>query len=356
MQRVALRVEHSPALSSDLDRLYDATMDGGWKLSGCGLSRGAMSSALFLNEYAASKNLDLGSEIQELFDRGCNSVVAGKTCWLDFADLVLVSQKLSSQEFIEIEPGHFFEDIDKLALAAMAEASNVSGFENSDLGAGLYALRRYKAGAPQFSEALRLFAFKVTSVAQAPVGKGERCNLRYGLPASLLFLSAVVEIGLAELNPLCVARLIDGVCNYVNAQNTTTTNSGFHTGDLGIGYAVLRAGMVFRQDEWINAGLQILVDSARDVLDCGIGSLDLDSGAVGVALVFHKLYSMTGYGIFREVAARARWLSSSAGFTLPGLDIDREYSFYHGVSGIGLATLFWQKSQSEKLDEFVWLL
>ena len=338
--------------TNDLDGLYQMIRRDSWKVSGCGLRHGALSCALFIAQYAAmSKQANLAAEIQELFDRSCNSVVTAKISWLDFADLALVTQMLSSQGFIEIEQDHFFEDIDGLALAAMAGSNKISGFENSDLGAGLYALRRYNAGAAQFSGPLGLFASAACSVENA-----DCCNLRYGLSAPLLFVSAVAEIGLVESSALNLGRLVEGVCNHINAQDSTQFNPGFHTGDLGNGYSLLRAGMSFQREEWICAGLQILIDSARAVLDHGIGSLDIASGAAGIALVFNKLYVLTAYGIFREAAARARWLNLNSGIMLPERDIDREFSFYHGVSGIGLATLFGQKNQSEQLDEFLWLL
>ncbi|WP_234672704.1 lanthionine synthetase LanC family protein [Dyadobacter sp. CY261] len=349
-------------LASDVEQIYQVILKGSWKVSGCGLGQGAFSSALFMSQYARmSKKVDLCTEIQELFDRGCNSVVSGRTGWLDFADLALVAHKLHEQGFIQIEQGVFFEDIDKLALAAIGQPSQIAGFENSDLGAALYAYRRFNNGAAHFSGPVREFASALACGADPAfvgINRDGNENLRTGLSAPLLFVAAAAEIGLVAKNEGVggVGKLVDKICENMYGLSNTHFNPGFLTGDLGKAYAMLRAGMCFQRDEWITAALQILIDCAYSILDHGIGTLDMASGASGIALAFHKLYHLIGYDIFRKAASTARWLGLKAGVIIDDCYIDRGASFYHGLAGIGLSTLYWQHNRPEELDDFLWLL
>lgn len=355
-------MEYPATLASDLEQIYQVILEGSWKVSGCGLGRGAFSCALFMGQYAAGfEQVDLAEQIQELFDRGCNGVVSGKTSWLDFADLVLVATRLCEQGFVQIEQEFFFEDIDKLALAAIANPDQIAGFENSDLGAALYALRRYNTGATHFSGSIKAFASALAAGVEASFVGVTGCgieNLRTGLSAPLLFVSAVAEIGLVDQKEGIggVSAFAERICENVNDLSNTQTDPGFQTGELGKGYALLRAGMCFHRDEWITAGLQILIDCAYSVLDHGVSRLDIASGASGITLAFRKLHQLTGYDIFRDLASKARWLSLKARVLIDDRNIDHGYSFYHGLSGIGLSNLHWQQDRPEELDEFLWLL
>lgn len=358
MQRlVSSNIEYPCVLASDLEQIHQQILSASWKVSGCGLAKGALSCALFMSRYAAMcGRAELTAEIQQLFDRGCNGVVSGKTSWLDFADLALVAQKLSGQNFVQIEQEYFFEDIDKLALAVMAHPGHIAGFENSDLGAALYALRRHRAGAAHFSGPIRQFTSTILAGVDAnATGQGNE-SLQAGLSAALLFVSAAAEIGLVEKSERlgAVSMLAKRICRDV--KGSSQIEHGFQTGGVGKGYALLRAGMCFHNDKWITAGLQILIDCAYSILDQGITTLDVASGAAGMALAFHKVYHLSGYDIFRRIAHQARWLSSKSGVLVDECNIDQGYSFYHGLSGIGLATLHWRQGRPEELNEFVWLL
>jgi hypothetical protein len=359
---VSPNMEYPAVLASDVGQVYQTILDRSWKVSGCGLGQGALSCALFLSQYAASfEKVDLTAKIQELFDRGCHSVVSGKTCWLDFADLALVTHRLSARGFVQIEQAHFFEDIDKLALAAIEHPVRISGFENSELGAVLYALRRFNAGAGHFSGPIMQFASALaTGVSPVFVGPGENGNenLRSGLSAPLLCASLFAEIGLLDDKEGIggISMLVGRVCENVNGLASGQIDPGFQTGELGKGYALLRAGICFQQGEWMTTGLQIVIDCAYAVLDQGIGTLDMSSGAAGVALAFDKLYRLSGYDIFRTVASKVKWLSLKAGVIIDDRNIDHGCSFYYGLSGIGLAALHWQQGRIEELDDLLWLL
>lgn len=347
-------------LASDVAQICKVIRDESWKVSGCGLGQGALSCSLFLGEYAAScSQVDLTDQISQLFDRGCNGVVSGKTSWLDFADLALVAQRLVGLGFIQIENQHFFEDIDKLVVSVLENPSGLGGFENPDLGAALYGLRRLNSGAAHFSEPLRQFTSALVSRVQVPLWdvRGSE-SLRCGGAASLLLVSALAERSLFEksIDIGRVSMLVERLCQHVDSLSDAQTIPGFQTGELGIGYAVLRAGMCFRKDEWLTQGLQILIDCASLTLEHGIGTLDVASGAAGIALAYHKLYLLSGYDIFRSVALGVKWLTLKARVLTDECNIDQGYSFYHGLTGIGLSSLHWQQDRPEQLNEFLWLL
>jgi len=360
MQRIVPCKEASYVLSSDLELICKAILDASWKVSGCGLGHGALSCALFFAEYAASSGqADLNGEIEQLFERGCNSVASGRTCWLDFADLALVAQRLARLGLIQMESHHFFEDIDKLAVSVLKNPCRIGGFENSDLGAALYGLRRLSAGAAHFSAPIKQFASALTSRNEASLlGTSSSENLRFGASASVLLVAALSDRSLIGKNieTSVLAILVEGLYEHVNSLTNAQTDPGFQTGELGIGYAVLRAGMCFHKDEWITRGLQILIDCAYLTLRRGIGTLDMASGAAGIAFAFNKLYRLSGYDIFRSAAAKARWLTLKAGVMADQCNIDQGYSFYYGLPGIGLSTLYAQLNRPEELDELLWLL
>lgn len=359
MQRIVPCHGSPGVLANNVEQICKVIRDEGWKVSGCGLGQGALSCALFLGEYAAScAQVDLTGQIQELFDRGCNGVVSGKTSWLDFADLALVAQRLVGLGFIQIESKHFFEDIDKLAISVLGSPSGLGGFENSDLGAALYGLRRLNSGAAHFSVPLKQFASALAFRVEASlwdVTSSE--SLRCGASAWLLLVSALAEVSLVDKNidEGGISMLVERLCQHVHSLPGKDTIPGFQTGELGIGYAILRAGMCFHKGDWLTQGLQILIDCACLTLERGISTLDVASGAAGIALAYHKLYRLCGYDIFQSVALRARWLTLKAGVLTDERKIDQGYSFYHGLSGIGLSSLHWQQDRPEELDKFLWL-
>lgn len=360
MQRIVPYQGSPGVLANDVEQICQVIREESWKVSGCGLGQGALSCSLFLGEYAAScAQVELTDQIGQLFDRGCNGVVSGQTSWLDFADLALVAQRLVGLGFIQIENRHFFEDIDKLAVSVLESPSGLAGFENSDLGAALYGLRRLNSGAAHFSDPLKQFASALVSRVEAPlwdVTSGE--SLRYGASASLLFVSALADMSLFDqsIDTSRFSMLVEHLCEHVDSLSDAQTNPGFQTGELGIGYAILRAGMCFHKDEWLTRGLQILIDCASLTLARGIGTLDVASGAAGIALAYHRLYLLCGCDIFQRVDLRVRWLTLKARVLTDECNIDQGYSFYHGLAGIGLSSLHWQQDRPEQLNEFLWLL
>uniref|UniRef100_A0A183CSU1 DOT1 domain-containing protein n=1 Tax=Globodera pallida TaxID=36090 RepID=A0A183CSU1_GLOPA len=97
-------------------------------------------------------------------------------------------------------------------------------------------------------------------------------SLRCGDSAYLLFVSALAERGLVDKNIDTggISMLVERLCQH------------------------------------------ILIDCACLTLERGISTLDVASGAAGIALAFHKLHRLCGYDIFQSVASKTRYRAFDA--------------------------------------------
>lgn len=366
MQQMITAVSRGPAMVKGLVQIHGAIVKGSWKLSGCSLSQGALSCALFIEKYARFQQIGEDVELpRELFDIGCSSLAVEKSSWIDLADLALVCHRFSDRRILEVKPEYFFEDIDPLAVRAMQQAGPLSGFKSPRMGAALYALRRLTGGCSDFSWPVTALTAAITMGGLSAFGADDadlQQKARYGLAdghaAPVLFAAAASELGLldSQLPITGISWRVQHILSSVNDDKSFQMDLGWHYGELGKAYAVLRAGMAFENKAWIGAAMQILICCAHQILDQGISHLDIASGAAGAALVFQKVHRITGQSIFEDVAARIQWLLNRATLPVDEQNFDSGYSFYHGIAGIGLAIIAGTSPQDQEVEELLWLL
>lgn len=107
---------------------------------------------------------------------------------------------------------------------------------------------------------------------------------------------------------ISVADIIDKLAQLVllkyDALEITENTPSFQDGDLGIGYALLRAGQVFHNAIFSDKGEQILERCAYVFLDKNkwVPDSGMLNGASGGGLVFEKAYRLTGNDLFNQTA------------------------------------------------------
>lgn len=366
MQQTVSAFNYEPAAVKGLAEIHEAIAKASWKVSGCGLSQGALSCALFIDKYARYQKIDHDVELsRELFDLGCRSLAVERSSWLELADLALVCHRFSRRRIVEADPDYFFEDIDKIAIQVVQHNGPLTGFTSARMGAALYAIRRLAAGASAFSKPVSSLTSAITlgtttgsGPDQAGPAKGNRCSLAVGYAAPVLFAAAACELGLLDKRlPITgINWRIEQILSLFDPAVPSEFDTGWHHGDLGKAYAVLRAGMAFENKGWIGAGMDILTCCAYQVLSQGVLGLDIAGGGAGMALVFQKVYRITGQYVFKEAAGRIHWLLARTAIAVDEGNIDAGYSFNHGISGIGLAIIAGMNEQDEELDELMWLI
>jgi len=122
-------------------------------------------------------------------------------------------------------------------------------------------------------------------------------------------------------------------------------------GDLGIGYAIYKAGVVFGHEGHLALGLEVLENASmfRDDTGRHIRDAEMIYGSTGLYAVFSILYEETKRPCFKQ--AYAYWLGRTlaydgrrtpwAGFETyyNGFDNAIQVCFNHGISGIGIALI-----------------
>ena len=122
-------------------------------------------------------------------------------------------------------------------------------------------------------------------------------------------------------------------------------------GDLGIGFALYKAGEVFGEAHFRNAGLEVLENTCeyRDPTRRNIRAAELVYGSTGLFAVLSSLYHETQMPCFEE--AYQYWLNQSLAFNdrdtpwagyetyYNGFDKDIQICFNHGICGIGIALI-----------------
>lgn len=185
-------------------------------------------------------------------------------------------------------------------------------------------------------------------------------------------------------------RIITNACNYIMSQeidpqiygcyfpslsldndpeeNIYRSRMGWCYGDLGISTSLWQAGQLLKNQEWQNKAIQVMNYSSyrRDFHNCGIFDSGLCHGTGSICMMFHYIYSQTGFNLFKET--RDYWLTSTleigrmkgglAGFQ--AWDGEKqgyvnEYGMLEGISGIGLLflTLLSDENNSRWMDFFM---
>ena len=142
----------------------------------------------------------------------------------------------------------------------------------------------------------------------------------------------------------------------------SNTLLSFQIGDLGAGYALLRAGRVFNNEQWWACGLDFLGKRAGSVLANAeiIRNAGMLTGAAGAALVFNKIHALTGNILFEAAAelcfAMILPLHKSCADSQYLKDAVPELCFSTGRLGAGAVLIKWLHQHELDFDPLLWLI
>jgi lantibiotic modifying enzyme len=164
-------------------------------------------------------------------------------------------------------------------------------------------------------------------------------GVAHGVPGILYFLAQAAALGIETPNVSSLA--VEGV-RWLLAQEQPSMNSSFTYwvlggeptrdsriawcyGDLGIGMLLLEIARLLQREDWTNYAMCLLRRCAVRPPD-GIVDAALCHGALGVALIFNRLYHRTADADFRDAALH---------YYLMGIDL-AERALKSGISNRNL--------------------
>jgi len=137
---------------------------------------------------------------------------------------------------------------------------------------------------------------------------------------------------------------------------------GWCYGDLGIGSALWQAGKTLSKIEWMNKGLEILLESTQrqSINENSVQDAGICHGSAGIAMVYRRMYLETSIDEFNE--ATKYWINQTLNFsyfsdglagykTFEKNGCKLDYSLLSGISGIGLVLLSYKENDLQTWDE-----
>lgn len=296
---------------------------------------------------------------------------------LDFSDLGIVSQYLVGAGVLDLAPNVFLEDVDKFLLKKMRfeiMQNNLSGFSTGAAGYGLYFLHRANYDPQQCAIILSEFipALRGSGLygnadldrrgAVAKQNHLGELNLSCGICSVILLLSKMVESGWTTDNN--ISGIMDTLIHFVflkyDALEDFKKIICFQDGDLGIGYALLRAGQVLNRPLYSEKGEQILEQCANALVHQNrrLPNSSMLNGSAGAALVFEKAYQLTDKDLFNGAAEfcfrSILEFDAEQGDILPLPQPD--LSFMKGISGTGAGLIKALGRDRIDFGELLWLI
>lgn len=366
-----------------------------------GLYSGEFGSLLFLFYYSSyTKNerhrLQTESYAEKLFNQFLHKSNL-HTFSGGFSGIFYLFEFLREKNFIDIDVSDSQPLLDNYLISRMRidiQQQNYD-FMHGALGVGLYFLK--KGSNTQCIQELINFLYQT---AEKDIDEqilkwksainyetnliGYNLSLCHGISSIIIFLSRVVNSNIKDER---IIQMLYGAVRYllsqqkdfkqfgsyfpsyslINSQEPPTKSRlAWCYGDLGTGLALWQAGKTINHKEWINKGLEILLESTKRrtlpdtfVLDGGICH-----GSAGVALIYRRMYLETKIDTFKE--ASDFWVRQTlcfsgfedglAGFKTKFKDGWKcDYSFLEGVTGIGLVLLSYITDDMQSWDEILLL-
>jgi len=302
---------------------------------------------------------------------------------------------LREQQFIDIDLENADAEFDNYLIHCMERFMEeiYYDFMHGALGIGLYFMKKgdniepvlklidflYDTAEKDFDN----MVFKWKSVIQIEEGTiGYNIALSHGIASIVLFLSRAVSSRI-EHNKLLA--LLEGAVNYMLSQGIDVEKYGSYFppqslenensfigksrlgwcyGDLGIAYSIWYAGKAIDKKDWINLGMNILLNSIerKDTNTNFVSDAGLCHGSAGIAMVYNRLFLETANPVFLE--ASHYWIKQTLMFAtyadgLAGYksyqgqhkESECDYNLLTGISGIGLMLLSYLLNDKQKWDE-----
>ncbi|TKT85988.1 lanthionine synthetase LanC family protein [Dyadobacter frigoris] len=374
----------SPGFSFDaesvrttIDDLYYVVNTKSMNLSRFGFQNGHLGIAVFCYLYG----IHTGSEMHQKqasvsFQIACEHINSDRRiCYpVDFPDLGIVAQYLIRGGVLDLSPNYYLQDVDNYLLEMMRATisqQKIAGFSTGAVGYGRYFLHRAPHDPGRFTAIVNELATAISECvlsssqgyywisSPAWLDKPVDLSLLSGMSSVILFLAKAADGEFIKKNS--VSALLDRavlfICEQINLVEPGQICPGFQDGDLGSGYAVMRAGMVFGNNSWYNKGQQIVERCAVAYL--GNSDLKMDGciqrGSCGSALAFDKINRLSANPLLAQAAGSCYRHGLKAAISAGATGV-ANVSFSEGMAGIGACLIKAIKRNQVDFDELLWLL
>jgi lantibiotic biosynthesis protein len=367
-------------------------------LTGFGFSRGVLGlSLLYSLQGEHTGDQAFFDKARKRFDDACLMISeqGSKAFYLDLAELGILTEYLHKKGVLDLEPNEFLSDVDGILHSQMRNYLsdlNIGGFVNGAMAMGLYFLHRFSSNPVEVREILRELIHAIEEQAMRTTQgwywksrlnpREERIylTLPHGSAATILFLSKIAERGIVQpedvrntvsqaISLLLHHEIQDSHFHFPDFMNETERSRlALCYGDMGAGYALLRAGQVFDQESWWTKGFEVLQNCARrrSLATTSVMDASLLFGATGLGLFFDKIHALTHRTEFDEAARY--WhdrVSDFAGESEGFAGFKAAYNQWHphtnlsfceGIIGIGAGMIRTLQKDNADFDELIWIL
>jgi hypothetical protein len=363
-----------------IDEIYEAIHSQRTGMNRFGFRCGYLGISVFCYLYGLhTRQQTYFRQSSKYFDLACNTINIDPlvSYRLDFSDLGIVSQYLISAGVLDLTPNIFLEDVDKFLAGKMRlemKQNKMAGFSTGAAGYGLYFLSRANYEPQQSVVILSEFIAAIRcdelcysgrlhrNVTDSKASHLNELSLARGISSVILLLSKVAESGWADDSN--IVEIIDSISHFIFWKYERLKSSKkllcFQDGDLGIGYALLRTGQVFNRPLCIEKGEQILEQCANICLNKKehLSDISLLSGASGAALVFERVYKLTGNDLFNQTAefCYSGVLEFDAEQKHTLLPSQPDLSFMEGITGTGAGMIKALSRDRIDFGELLWLI
>lgn len=362
-----------------IQKIHDTVDSEQGKLDRFGFRNGFLGISVFSYLYSVHTGQSTYlRQSSKYFDIACRTINIDPAVsyYDDFADLGIIAQYLIQEGVLDLTPNIFLEDVDKFLVNRMRREiteNNIAGFSTGAAGYGLYFLHRANYNPQQSSLMLsELFSAIRHTIVRSESGSYpwlskidhnplRELSLSCGVCSIVLLMSKMIETGCLTDSYISdiSSRLLDYVLRKYEALLDRRKSICFQDGDLGIGYALLRAGMVFNNRVHSEKGKQILEQCAKVLLSERQRPIDISmlDGFSGAALVFEKAHQLTYNKLYNDA-------TQFCFQTVLEYDIrddvwplvPPDLSFMKGISGAGAGLI--KALMPDKIDfaELLWLI
>jgi hypothetical protein len=367
-------------VNEKIDQIYAFIHSDNAGLNRFGFRRGYLGIAVFCYLYGLhTHQKTYFRQSSKYFDLACQTINIDPAVSypLDFSDLGIVSQYLVGAGVLDLTPNIFLEDVDKFLGKKMRfelGQNNLAGFSTGAAGYALYFLHRATYDPLQSAVMLSEFISAIRRdqlhyTVQVDRGLAtenpdllRELNLSEGICSVILLLSKLAESGWAADTD--IVEIIDNLSHFViwkyEMLNSPAKSVCFQDGDLGIGYALLRAGKVFNRCLCFEKGGQILEECANIFLlkNKPLPDTSMLGGTSGAALVFEKVYHLAGQDLFSHAADCCYKYTLDGDVSGEGImqPMQPDLSFIEGITGTGAGLI--KAISRDRIDfgELLWLI
>jgi lantibiotic modifying enzyme len=359
-----------------IDDIYHTIRKNNAPLSGIGFLNGHLGISLFYYLYSLHvSQKSVFAESAACFESGLNMLHTNPQINypLHCTELCAVSQQLADAGVLSLDPNRLLGKWDKILLANMRTAlaqMNVGGFATGATGYGLYFLSRARYNPDRFAPVIRELT---DSLDQYAISSQQACHwcpdqrvaltLWNGQAAVILFLACAADYGFIDKKRFYT--MIGKAVNFLSFQLKHQPFSNLlsvHLGDLGTGYALLRAGQTFENEHWQASALEILGKRAGTYLANGASTepAGILTGVAGAAIAFDKVFSLTGNQLFSAAADLSYTAILSSLQDQPTGHISKssrcDLCFGTGLSGIGSSLIKMLHRENIRCGHHLWLI